>query len=293
MIPVDFTGKVALIFGVADNESFAWYISKALNAAGAKVILAVHPRVLGIVESFLTRDMDAESRKLPFGDGSLKVEKVLPCDVRFDTMEDVDAETKADRRFAKFEEYSIKGTIDAVAAEFGGIDILIHSVAFSRDIKKKMVETSRFAYLEAMGISSYSLVSMVRYAEPHMKDRPEGGSVVGLTYIGGDRVIPVYGGGMSTCKAALQIDAAQLASNVGASNIRVNLISAGPYASRAARGIGDIQHMIDYAKSRSPLPREITPEEVANSTVFLCSKLSSGITGQILYVDNGFHVMGM
>src|SRR6185503_5836521 len=122
---------------------------------------------------------------------------------------------------------------------------------------------------------------------------PEGGSVVGLTYLGGERVVPHYGGGMSTAKSALQIDAKQLASNLGPKNIRVNVISAGPYASRAARSIGDIQQMIDYAAQRSPLPRGITPEEVANTTAFLCSPLASGITGHVLYVDCGYNVMGL
>ena len=122
-----------------------------------------------------------------------------------------------------------------------------------------------------------------------------GALAVGLTYLGGDRVVPYYGGGMSTAKAALQIDAKQLASNLGGKNIRVNLISAGPYASRAARSIrpGEFEKSIEYAASRSPLPRPIRPEEVANATLFLCSDLSSAVTGQILYVDCGYNVMGV
>ena len=126
-----------------------------------------------------------------------------------------------------------------------------------------------------------------------MENRPGGASVVGLTYLGGARVVPHYGGGMSTAKAALEIDAKQLAHNVGSKSVRVNLISAGPYASRAAKGIGDIQHMIDYAAERSPLPRGITPEEVANTAAFLCSPLASGISGHVLYVDCGYNVMGV
>ena len=126
-----------------------------------------------------------------------------------------------------------------------------------------------------------------------MTGRPGGASAVGLTYLGGERVVPYYGGGMSTAKAALQIDAKQLAQNLGPKNIRVNLISAGPYASRAASSIGDIQQMIDYAAQRSPLPRGITPDEVANATVFLCSPLASGITAQVIYVDCGYSSMGV
>jgi enoyl-[acyl-carrier protein] reductase I len=294
MIPIDFTGKIALVTGVGDNESFAWFISKALNAAGAKVVLACHPRVVGIVESLLTREADKESRQLPYGRGELKVEKVLPCDASYDTMADVPDEVRTDRRYAKFPDYSIQGTVDAVGREFGGIDILIHSVAFSREITKPAKDTSRKGYLEALGISAYSLTSLLRAAEPYMAGR-DGASAVGLTYLGGERVVPYYGGGMSTAKAALQIDCKQLASNLGPKGIRVNLISAGPYASRAARSIrpGEFEKSIEYAAQRSPLPRPIRPEEVADATVFLCSHLASGVTGHVLYVDCGYNVMGV
>jgi enoyl-[acyl-carrier protein] reductase I len=293
MIPIDFRGKVALVTGVADNDSFAWYISKALQAAGARLVLASHPRVVGIVESFLSRDLDRESRKLPYVDGELKVEKLYPMDARFDTMADVDEATRNDKRWNKYPFYAIKEVVDAVGQEFGGIDILVHSMAFSREIKNRMVDTSRSAYYEALGISAYSLTSLLRAATPYMENRPGGASAVGLTYLGGSRVVPYYGGGMSTAKAALQIDAAQLAHNLGSKNIRVNLISAGPYASRAARGIGDIQQSIDYAAKRSPLPRGIEPDEVANATVFLCSPLASAVTGHTLFVDCGYNVMGV
>lgn len=295
MIPIDFTNKVALVTGVGDNESFAWFISKALNAAGAKVVLACHPRVVGIVESFLTRDADRESRQLPYGRGELKVEKVLACDASYDTMADVPEEVRTDRRYAKFADYSIQGTVDAVGKEFGGIDILIHSVAFSREITKTAKDTSRKGYMEALGISAYSLTSLLRAAEPYMSGRPGGAAAVGLTYLGGDRVVPYYGGGMSTAKAALQIDCKQLASNLGPKDIRVNLISAGPYASRAARSIrpGEFEKSVEYAAQRSPLPRPITPEQVADATLFLCSPLSAGVTGHVLYVDNGYNVMAV
>ncbi len=294
MIPIDLSGKVALVTGVGDNESFAWFIAKALQAAGARLAFACHPRMVGIVHSILERDADAESRVLPYGAGNLKVEKLLPCDVRFDTMDDVDPETRNDKRWTKHgDDYSIKTTVDTVGKELGGIDIVIHSVAFSREIKNRAVDTGRRAYLEAISISAYSLTSLLRHAQPYMENRPGGASAVGLTYLGGDRVVPHYGGGMSTAKTALQIDAQQLASNLGPKNIRVNLISAGPYASRAARGIGDIDQMISYAAQRSPLPRGITPEEVANAAAFLCSPLASGITGHILYVDCGYNVMGV
>jgi enoyl-[acyl-carrier protein] reductase I len=299
MIPLDLSGKVALVTGVGDNESFAWFISKALQAAGAKLIWGVHPRMIRIVEGFLSseKEDDVASRVLPFGAGTLSVERVLPCDVGYDTMDDVPEETKTDRRYTRVQEqygdYSIAGLMNAVKQSHANIDILIHSVAFAPEIKSKLIDTTRKGYWTAISISAYSLIGLVRAALPLMENRPGGASVVGLTYLGGARVVPHYGGGMSTAKAALEIDAKQLAHNVGAKGVRVNLISAGPYASRAAKGIGDIQNMIDYAAQRSPLPRGVEPEEVANTTVFLCSPLASGISGHVLYVDCGYNVMGV
>ncbi len=292
MLPINLSGKVALVSGVGDNISFAWYIGKTLQAAGATVVLACHPRVMGIVEGVLTRDVDRESRLLPDG-SEFKPAKLFPCDASYDTMADVPEEIRTNRRYAQFPEYSIQGTVDAVAKEFGGIDILIHSIAFSSEIKKSLIETSRKAYHEAMGISAYSLVSMVRAAAPHMANRPGGASVVGLTYVAGERVVPHYGGGMGTCKAALQMDAKQLSWFVGDKNVRVNLISAGPYASRAARAINpDFDKLITHAAEHSPLRRPIEPEEVANAALYLCSPFASAVTGQILYVDCGYNIMG-
>src|SRR5262249_46598303 len=155
-----------------------------------------------------------------------------------------------------------------------------HSIAFSAEIKNKAIDTSRKGYLNALSISSYSLTALLHALLPKMSDRPDGAAVLGLTYIGGERVVPHYGGGISTAKAALEIDAKQLAHNVGPQKIRVNLISAGPYASLAAKGIGDIEQMKAYAAQRSPLPRPIAAEEVANTAAFLCSPLASGITGE-------------
>ena len=207
-------------------------------------------------------------------------------------MDDVDEKTKGDRRWNKHGDFTIKGMIDQVAAAYGKVDILIHSVAFSAEIKNKMIDTSRKGYLNALSISAYSLTALAHACAPLM-EKAGGGSIVGLSYLGGDRVVPHYGGGMSTAKAALQIDAKQIAHNLGRQNVRVNIISAGPYASRAASAIGDIDHMIGYAAERSPLPRGITADEVANATVFLCSPLASAITGHVLYVDCGYNVMGV
>ncbi len=299
MIPLDLSGKVALVTGVGDNESFAWFIAKGLQAAGARLVFAVHPRMIRIVEGFLTGDSaeDVAARALPYGAGTLTVEKTLPCDVGYDTMADVDPKVRGDRRYARVEEqygdYSIEGLMKSLRESYGGIDVLIHSVAFSPEIKNKAVDTSRPAYLTALSISAYSLTALVRAGLPLMADRPGGASVVSLTYLAGERVVPHYGGGMATAKSALQIDTKYLAQNVGSKGVRVNTISAGPYASRAARAIGNIGEMIDYAAKRSPLPRGIEPLEVANAAVFLCSPLASAITGQVLYVDCGYNVMGV
>ncbi len=294
MIPIDFSGKTALVTGVGDNLSFAWFIAKALQAAGAKIVLACHPRMMGIVEGLLrsTQADDVESRKLPDGSEFAPV-KIFPCDANYDTMADVPDDVKNDRRFAKFSDYAIQSMVEAVGKEFGGFDILIHSMAFSREITKSLIDTSRKAYLEAMGISAYSLVSLTRAAAPFMANRPGGASIVGLTYVAGEVVVPHYGGGMGTGKAALQMDAKQLAWFVGDKNIRVNLISAGPYASRAARAINkDFDKLVEHAASHSPLRRPIEADDVANATVYLCSPLASAVTGQILYVDCGYNIMG-
>ncbi len=293
MIPIDFAGKVALVTGVGDNESFAWSIAKSLQAAGAKIVLGCHPRMVNIVRSLLDSDRpdDVEARLLPYGAGQLKVEDVYACDVSYDSMADVPEEVKNDRRFNRHGDFTIQGMVEQMKPKYPAIDFVIHSVAFSPEIKNKAIDTSRKAYLLALSISSYSLTALARAIAPLMENRQ--GSLVGLSYLGGERVIPHYGGGMSTAKAALQIDAKQLASNLGGKGIRVNIISAGPYASRAAKAIADIEEMKGYAAQRSPIPRSITAEEVANATVFLCSPLASAVTGQVLYVDNGYNVMGV
>ena len=249
MIPLDLSGKVALVTGVGDDMGFAWYIAKALQAAGARLVFAVHPRLVSIVENILTNaTLDAESRVLPFGAGNLKVEKVLPCDVSYDTHGRRGREDPQRPPLRQARRLLHPGHDDRRGkAHCNQIDILVHSIAFSPEIKNKAIDTSRKAYLTALSISAYSLTALLRAALPLMENRPGGAAAVGLTYLGGERVVPHYGGGMSTAKAALQIDAKQLASNLGPKNIRVNLISAGPYASRAASAIGDIEQMIDYA----------------------------------------------
>ena len=158
---------------------------------------------MDIVENILEREPDAPSRVLPYGAGDLHVEKVIACDVGFDTMDDVDEKTRNDRRFAKRGDYSIQGMLTTFKTVCNQIDILIHSVAFSPEVTNPAIDTSRKAYLTALNVSSYSLTALLRACLPLMENRPGGASAVGLTYLGGSRVVPHYGGGMSSAKAAL------------------------------------------------------------------------------------------
>lgn len=291
MLTIDLTNKNAFVTGVADDGGFAWAIAKSLQAAGANVYLASHPRVLGIVERILKRPQNAESRKLPYGvAGEFAPKGLIGCDVEFDTAEQIPAEKKGVKGYGE-EDVSIAGAIKKFSelSGGGGIDILIHSVAFSPEIQKTHLETSRAAYLTAMSISSYSLIAMTRAALPLMEGR--NASVVGLSYLAAQRVTPGYGGGMAAAKAALECDARTIAWFAGEKGVRVNLISAGPYPSRAARSIGDVMEMVRHTAERSPLRRPIEAEDVADSTVYLCSPLSSAVTGSVIYVDAGFHVM--
>jgi len=171
------------------------------------------------------------------------------------------------------------------------LDVLVHSLANAPEVQKPLLEVSRSGYLAAVSASAYSLVSMVQRFGPLM--RP-GGSVVSLTYLASERVIPGYGGGMSSAKAALESDTRVLALEAGRRwGIRVNTISAGPLASRAAKAIGTIDRMVDYYRENTPLAESNSADDVGVTAAFLCSPLAAGITGSTVYVDKGYHVMGM
>src|SRR6185503_13733359 len=188
---------------------------------------------------------------------------------------------------------SIQGVAARFTQDFGEkpLDIVVHSLANGPEVKKPLLEVSRNGYLAAVSASAYSLVSMVSRFGPLM--RP-GGSFISLTYMASERVIPGYGGGMSSAKAALESDTRTLAFEAGrAWGCRVNTISAGPYASRAASAIGIIGKMIEYVSHNAPLTDKLTAEEVGTAAAFLSSSLASGITGSTVYVDKGYHAMGM
>jgi enoyl-[acyl-carrier protein] reductase I len=178
-------------------------------------------------------------------------------------------------------------------ADFGErpIDIVVHSLANGPEVKKPLLEVSRNGYLGAVSASAYSLVSMVQRLGPIMRDS---GAFVSLTYMASERVIPGYGGGMSSAKAALESDTRTLAFEAGRKfGCRVNTISGGPFASRAASAIGIIEKMVEYVSQNAPLTDKLTANEVGAVAAFLCSPLASGITGTTMYVDKGYHAMGM
>jgi enoyl-[acyl-carrier protein] reductase I len=190
-------------------------------------------------------------------------------------------------------DYTVAGMAERVRADFGdrGLDLVVHSLANGPEVKSPLVDTSRAGYLTAVSVSAYINISLVRHLAPLMRDD---GAFLSLTYMAGERVIPGYGGGMSSAKAALEADTRTLAFEAGRRwGVRINAISAGPWASRAASAIGFIDTMITYTTANSPLPRPITADDVGRTAAFLLSPLARAITGSVVYVDNGYHAMGM
>ena len=292
MLSIDLTGRRALIAGVADDGGFGFAIARALAQAGASICVGTWPPAMNIFLNLLGRGKMAESMRLPDGQ-SMAFEKIYPLDAAFDTMEEVPAEIRENKRYRERGDFTIAGLVAQLKQDFGDqpLDIVVHSLANGPEVKKPLVDTSRRGYLEAVSVSAYSNVALVREMSPLMKS---GGAFVSLTYMAGERVIPGYGGGMSSAKAALESDTRTLAYEAGRRwGVRVNTISAGPWASRAASAIGFIDTMIKYATANSPLPRAIEAADVGNTAAFLCSPLGSAITGTTVYVDYGYHTMGM
>lgn len=289
-LPLNLKGKRAFIAGVADDNGYGWAIAKALAAAGAEILVGTWVPALNIFETSLRRGKFDESRVLP--DGSLmEISKVYPLDAIYDSPEDVPEDVKANKRYAGSSKWTVKEVVESVKEDFGSIDILVHSLANGPEVTKPLLETSRHGYLAAISASSYSYVSLLKHFLPIMNP---GGSSLSLTYIASERIIPGYGGGMSSAKAALESDTKVMAFEAGRKHrIRVNTISAGPLRSRAAKAIGFIDMMIDYSIANAPLQKELSAEEVGNTAAFLASPLASAITGAVIYVDNGLHAMGV
>ena len=292
MLPIDLSGRRALVAGVADDNGFGWAISKALAEAGANVCAATWPPALNIFNNLLDRGKLDDARQLSNGQ-LLTFERIYPLDAAFDTLADAPAEVRENKRYRDVGDFSIEGIAKRISDDFGngGLDIVVHSLANGPEVRKALIDTTRTGYLAAIAVSAYSMVSMMRSLGPLMR---RGGSAMSLTYLASIRAVPFYGGGMSSAKAALESDTRMLAYEAGrAWGIRVNTISAGPFASRAATAIGVVDQLVTYCAANSPLTDELTGAEVGNTAAFLASDLSSGITGTTVYVDKGYHAMGI
>jgi enoyl-[acyl-carrier protein] reductase I len=292
MLPIDLAGKRALVLGVADDAGFGFAIAKAMAEAGASVSVGTWPPALNIFLNLIERGKLDESRTLRDG-SKLNFEKIYPLDAAYDTLADVPPDIATNKRYKDVGDFTIAGLVERITGDFGEqpLDIVVHSLANAPEVKKPLLDTSRSGYLTALSVSAYSLVAVVNRLGPLM--RP-GGSFLSLTYMASERVIPGYGGGMSSAKAALESDTRVLAYEAGRKfGVRVNTISAGPLASRAASAIGIIERMVEYCAANTPLPEALDAGEVGNVAAFLASPLGSGITGTTVYVDKGYHVMGM
>ena len=260
IIMLDLTGKHALVTGIANNRSIAWGIAQQLHAAGADLGVTYLPDEKGKMEKKVKDLVEPLNPSL-----------FLPCNVQ--------------------NEDQVTATFEAVKDKWGKLDILVHCLAFANreDLMGDFSSTSRLGFQTALDISAYSLVNLAGAAKPLMT---EGGSLVTLTYLGGVRVVPNYNV-MGIAKAALEMNVRYLASELGPHNIRVNGISAGPIRTLASSAVGGILDMIHHVEEIAPLRRTVTQEEVGKAAAFLCSDLSTGMTGQILYVDSGYSIMGM
>lgn len=294
---VDLTGKVAFVAGVADASGYGWAIAKQLANAGATIIVGTWPPVLSLFERGLSKGFGEDSKLLDGTD--LKIAKIYPLDAMFSTPEEVPEDVKNNKRYAGLTGYDIKSCAAAIKRDYGKVDILVHSLANGPEVTKPLLETSRAGYLAASSASAYSMVSMVSHFGPIM---PAGGACVSLTYLASERVVPGYGGGMSSAKAQLESDTKVLAWEAGRKyGVRVNTISAGPLASRAAIAIkkgapGErnyIDYCIDYNLANVPLPKPLEADDVGRWALALCSDLGGSVTGTCQYVDNGMHAMGL
>ena len=250
--------KKGIIFGVANKRSIAWATAQALHEAGAQLAFTYQgDRLKENVENLTNEAMR----------GSL----LLPCDVT--------NQSEVDETFRR------------VGAEFGRLDFLIHSIAFAprEALGGEYLNTSREAFLTALEISAYSLPQLARSAAPLMT---EGGSIVSMSYYGAEKVVAGYNV-MGVAKAALEASTRYLAKDLGPRNIRINAISAGPIQTLSARGVADFTSMLKHHAERAPLGRNVEAREVGNTAVFLCSSMASGITGEVIYVDCGYNIIGI
>ena len=257
MNTIDLSNKVAVVFGVANHRSIAWSITSILKSAGATVALSYQNERLKKSLDKLTADWNDPV--------------LVECDVGQDS--------------------NVEKAFNEISKNLGKIDIVVHSIAFanSEDLGGRFVETSREGFNLALEIRSYSLIPITKYAAQQMKD---GGNILTMSFQAAEKVFPGYNV-MSTAKAALENEVRQLAHDMGSQNIRVNAISAGPVDTLSSRVISGYTVMKQAAAERSPLGKNITTEDVAKTALYLCSDLSSGVTGEVIHVDSGYHVMGI
>lgn len=253
-----FDGKKAVVFGVANEKSIAWAIARKLKDEGAELAFTYAGEVL-------------ESRVRPLAEG-VGSKIVVPCNVANDV--------------------EIDAVFNVIANEWGGLDCLVHSIAFARreELKLPFVETSRDGFALAMDISVYSLIALAKRAYPLMQERDAG--ILTLTYYGSEKVVPNYNV-MGVAKAGLEASVRYLAADLGSKGIRVNAISSGPIKTLAAMGISGFGQMLDAVSSKTPLKRNVTQEDVAGAGAFLLSPLAKGVTGEVLHVDAGYNIMGL
>ncbi|MEB3883692.1 enoyl-ACP reductase FabI [Lyngbya sp. CCY1209] len=257
---LDLNGKNALVTGIANDRSIAWGIAQQLHQAGAQLGITYLPDEKGRFEKKVRNLVEPLNPSL-----------IMPCNVQDDGL--------------------VESLFAAVRQKWGKLDILIHSLAFAgkEELSGDFSAVSREGFTRALDISAYSLVQLSAAAKPLMA---EGGSIVTLSYLGGVRVVPNYNV-MGIAKAALEMNVRYLAAEMGPQGVRVNGISSGPIRTLASSAVGGITDMIRHVEEVAPLRRTVTQTEVGNTAAFLCSDLSSGITGQILYVDSGYCIMGM
>ena len=250
-------GRRGLVMGVANDHSIAWGIAKKLSQEGADIALTYQGEAFG-------------RRVKPLAN-SLGSKLVLPCDVE--------------------DSASVAAVFDALRSEWGGLDFIVHAIGFSdkNELKGRYADTSRENFIRTMVISCYSFTEVARHAADLMT---EGGTMITLTYAGSVRIMPNYNV-MGVAKAGLEASVRYLANDFGPRGIRVNAISAGPVRTLAGAGIADARHMFSYQQRNAPLRRTVTIDEVGGSALYLLSDLSSGVTGEIHYVDSGYHIVSM
>lgn len=253
---LDLCGKRALVIGIANDQSIAWGVAKALRGAQAR-----------IAATYLNAKAEPHVRPLA---ESIDAEMILPLDVEDDAQMDA--------------------IFEPIRKEWGRLDILVHSIAYAPrdDLQSRLVDSSRAGFARAMDISVHSFIRLVKRAEPLMT---EGGSCLTMTYYGAEKVIGSYNI-MGPVKAALEATVRELASELGARNVTVNALSPGTIATRAASGIGDFDEMMSEAATRAPLHRLATIEDVGACAAFLASPSARNVTGSVIYVDAGYHIMG-